>query len=45
MMAEDTSSTPLDFSFIDSLPHSYKLLLSGGVAGCVAKTMTVSPID
>ena len=39
-MMEDTSATPLDFSFLDSVPHTYRLLASGGVAGCVAKTMT-----
>jgi hypothetical protein len=40
MMAEDSSSTPLDYSFLDSIPHTYRLLASGGVAGCVAKTAT-----
>lgn len=39
-MAEDTSSTPLDMSFLDAVPHTYRLLASGGIAGCVAKTMT-----
>ncbi|GAB5029772.1 mitochondrial carrier family [Nannochloropsis oceanica] len=39
-MAEDTSATPLDMSFLDAVPHTYRLLASGGIAGCVAKTMT-----
>ncbi len=39
-MAEDTELTPLDMSFIDSIPHTYRLLVSGGIAGCVAKTIT-----
>jgi hypothetical protein len=39
-MAEDTELTPLDYSFLDSVPHTYRLLASGGVAGCIAKTVT-----
>lgn len=39
-MAEDTELTPLDMSFLDNIPHTYRLLASGGIAGCVAKTIT-----
>lgn len=39
-MAEDTELTPLDMSFLDSIPHTYRLLASGGIAGCVAKSIT-----
>ena len=39
-MAEESSTTPVDMNFIDSIHHSYRLLFSGGVAGCVAKTAT-----
>lgn len=39
-MAEDTEITPLDFNVLDAVPHTYRLLASGGVAGCVAKTAT-----
>ena len=39
-MSEDTELTPLDMSFLDSIPHTYRLLASGGIAGCVAKTIT-----
>ena len=38
--AEETSGTPLDMSYIDTIPHTYRLLASGGIAGCVAKTAT-----
>ena len=40
LQAEETSGTPLDMSFIDTVPHTYRLLASGGVAGCVSKTAT-----
>uniref|UniRef100_A0A6U4JKN7 ADP,ATP carrier protein n=1 Tax=Phaeomonas parva TaxID=124430 RepID=A0A6U4JKN7_9STRA len=40
-MAEGSeTANPIEFSLIDSMPHEAKVLLSGGIAGSVAKTMT-----
>lgn len=39
-MADETEIEPYEWSLADSLTNHSKILVSGGVAGCVAKTVT-----
>ena len=39
-MADETEIEPYEWNLADSLTNHSKILISGGVAGCVAKTVT-----
>jgi hypothetical protein len=40
MMADDAEIDSVDLTVLDRIPGTWKILFSGGVAGCVAKTAT-----